>query len=181
MTSILFSVIWLLLTDSQPTIRKPIQIEQGAIGVWTGPKILDYSYLTTKEGLTGNSVRTMLQDRNGDIWIATNAGITRQNKQGWYSYTIANGLPDNEVLTLHMDKTGQIWAGTRKGLAMFEKDSFKTLPMYRAPRNEKDLPVQTPVHMIYEDNSGQLWFGTDGFGLFKFNGKTLEHVIKPGC
>jgi ligand-binding sensor domain-containing protein len=141
----------------------------------------DYFYFTTADGLSGNSVRTILQDANGDIWLATNGGVTRRNATGFTAYTIANGLPDNEVLTLHLDKKGRIWAGTRKGLARFEKEAFETIPMYREPRPENPLPVQTPVHTIYEDGSGQLWFGTDGFGLFRYDGKTLLNIIKPGC
>ncbi|MBU7576856.1 MAG: hypothetical protein KAF40_02245 [Flavihumibacter sp.] len=169
------------------SIQYVLQDKTGTVWIATGEDGVcvfdgtDFTYFTKNDGLAGNAVRTILQDSEGNVWMATNGGISRKNKQGWTSYTTANGLPDNEILTLYLDKKGILWAGTRKGLAKFENEAFTTLPMFRSPRSPNDQPVQTPVQLIYEDNSGQLWFGTTGFGLFKFDGKTLENVIKPGC
>ncbi|KYP15740.1 two-component regulator propeller domain-containing protein [Flavihumibacter sp. CACIAM 22H1] len=141
----------------------------------------EYHYFRTSDGLAANTVRTMVQDASGTVWIATSGGISRQNANGFTSYTTANGLPDNDVFTLHIDRKGMIWAGTRGGLAKFEKDRFLTVPLYREPKTTEDKPIRTGVNSIYEDKSGQLWFGTNGYGLFKYDGKTLVNVIKPGC
>lgn len=141
----------------------------------------DYHSLNTADGLAGNSVRTIVQDAAGQVWIATNAGVSRRNANGFTNFTRENGLPDNEVLTLHIDRSGRLWAGTRAGLARFENEVFITLPLYQEPRKEKPLPVRTAVKTIYEDKSGQLYFGTEGYGLFRFDGKNLVQVIKPGC
>lgn len=169
------------------SVHQIVEDRTGGIWIATGEAGVclfdgtDYHYFTTADGLAGNTVRTIIQDADGAVWMATNGGISRRTASGFTTYTTANGLPDNEVLTLHIDRKGTLWAGTSSGLAKFDKDGFVSLPMFREPRAEKDQPLKTPVSTIYEDKSGQLWFGTNGFGLFMYNGKTLINVIKPGC
>lgn len=141
----------------------------------------DYHSIRKENGLAGNTVRTIVQDAAGQVWIATNAGVSRRNANGFTNFTRENGLPDNEVLTLHIDRSGRLWAGTRAGLARFENEAFTSLPLYQEPRKEKPMPVQTAVKTIYEDRSGQLYFGTEGYGLFRFDGKNLVQVVRPGC
>ncbi|MBC6491532.1 two-component regulator propeller domain-containing protein [Flavihumibacter stibioxidans] len=169
------------------SVQQVLEDKSGHLWIATGEEGVvffdgrDYHSIRTENGLAGNSVRTIVQDAAGQVWMATNGGVSRRNANGFTNFTRENGLPDNEVLTLHIDSKGRLWAGTRSGLARFDQEAFTTLPMYQEPRKEKAVPIRTAIRNIYEDKSGHLWFGTEGYGLFKFDGKNLVNVVRPGC
>ncbi len=53
--------------------------------------------------------------KDGDVWIATNAGLTRysDSKDTWSYYTRADGLPSNEANAIAFDSNGNIYLGTQ--------------------------------------------------------------------
>src|SRR5690348_13887593 len=71
----------------------------------------DFHYIefTTKDGLAGNTVYDMCQDRDGFLWFATEAGVSRYDGNSFTNYTTKDGLPDNEVLKIYGDSRGRVW------------------------------------------------------------------------
>lgn len=60
-------------------------------------------------------VRTLVEDRQGALWIGAGSGLYRRWPDGRTErYTTEHGLPANDVLALLMDADGQLWVGTRK-------------------------------------------------------------------
>lgn len=58
---------------------------------------------------------------DGDVWIATNAGLSRYSLQNdtWRYYTRADGLPSDQIQALAFDSIGNVYAGTQcDGLAI---------------------------------------------------------------
>jgi signal transduction histidine kinase/ligand-binding sensor domain-containing protein len=72
-----------------------------------------------RQGLPMNEISTVLQDREGSVWVGTvGAGLSRWLGYGnWESYTELEGLPSDQVWSLLADGFGGIWAGTSSGLA----------------------------------------------------------------
>lgn len=70
---------------------------------------LSYLHYTTAEGLAGNTVYDVVQDKDGFIFFATENGLTRYDGKEFITYTIADGLSDNEVLKLFADSKGRVW------------------------------------------------------------------------
>ncbi|MCE5240881.1 IPT/TIG domain-containing protein [bacterium] len=66
-------------------------------------------------------VRDALAARSGDIWIATDYGVTRWDGRGqWRHYdTLNSGLGCNIVLGLAEDDQGRIWMATARGVSSF--------------------------------------------------------------
>lgn len=87
---------------------------------------------TADDGLPGTSVKDIIQDRNGWLWMATHGGLVRYDG---YEFTVFKPDPNYErgsygnfVYSLYQDSSGLIWAGTlNQGLYTFdpEKASFK--------------------------------------------------------
>jgi ligand-binding sensor domain-containing protein len=79
----------------------------------------NYSAFTMKDGLPSNMVYRCLEDNEGFLWIATDAGIVRFDGKHFQVFTTADGLPDNEVLAVVKENDGTIWV-----------NCFKQVPAY---------------------------------------------------
>jgi signal transduction histidine kinase/ligand-binding sensor domain-containing protein len=85
--------------------------------------------LNKKTGLTSNDVRELFEDRNGDIWIGTIAGLQRLHEGIFTSYTSRDGLApgNNQYDAIFEDAKGSIWAGTlEEGIAQWQNEQWHT-------------------------------------------------------
>ncbi|CAB0150295.1 Response regulator PleD [Pseudidiomarina piscicola] len=118
-----------------------------------------------------NEIRT-LEIIDGAIWIGTDEGLFRLNEDTNQFEGInlesdsefASNMRVNDIL--FDDSSGQantIWIGTNKGLYPLDSRSLSLL----------DGPQQTPtlrgidIRSLYQDDTGIIWVGTRGQGLFK--------------
>jgi ligand-binding sensor domain-containing protein len=76
-----------------------------------------WTNLTTKDGLAGDIVYSVIQDSKGVFWFGTNNGVSRYDGKTWRNLDSKTGLLDNNVYALAMAPNGDIWAGTRRGVA----------------------------------------------------------------
>ncbi len=76
-----------------------------------------WSNFSAGQGLAGNIVYSMAQDREGVLWFGTNNGVSRYDGKTWKSITVKDGLLDRNVYALAVAPNGDVWAGTRKGVA----------------------------------------------------------------
>ena len=73
-----------------------------------------YKAFTVIDGLPSNYIYRALEDNNGYLWIATDAGVARFDGQSFQIFTTDNGLPDNEVLSIFKETNGRIWVNCFK-------------------------------------------------------------------
>lgn len=103
------------------------------------------------------------------IYVATDYGIFqfRDNKLSAH-LTIQSGLPHNVVKSLFTDSEGRMWISTSNSqLTYIEQGEIKSISV---PLDN----ILIQIRCITEDNSGNLWFGTDGLGVIK---KTANNEI----
>lgn len=136
-------------------------------------QIKHFVHYTTKEGLSNNTVWTILQDRKGNMWFGTYGGsVCKFDGKSFTHYTKAAGLGSNTVLSMHEDKSGHLWFGTfDSGVCKFDGKSFYQY-------STKEGLSNNTVWSIYEDKSGNLWFGTYGGGVSKFNGNCVDDLLR---
>lgn len=130
-------------------------------------------YFSTRDGLSGNQVTGIVEDRRGNLWFSTSGGISRYDGKHFTNFTEKDGLTSNEVWSLCEDSRGTIWAGTANGLCKYSPgDGAKfcpfTLPQALVPDPAPRFSTQR-VSFIMEDKGGNLWFGTDGAGVCKYD------------
>src|SRR5258706_11726638 len=73
---------------------------------------------TVEDGLSSNVVNTIVQTRNGFLWIGTDAGLDRFNGKH-FTPTYFRGprtTPQGIVSALAEGPDGDLWVGTRNGL-----------------------------------------------------------------
>ena len=73
--------------------------------------------LTTKDGLAGNIVYSIAQDKQGTLWFGTSNGVSRYDGKSWKNLGVHDGLLDRNVYAITVAPNGDVWAGTRKGVA----------------------------------------------------------------
>lgn len=86
----------------------------GGVSRFDGKRWVSYS---TKEGLAGNIVYSIAQDKNGMFWFGTDNGVSRYDGKNWRTFGRQEGLLDNNVYTLAVTPNNEIWAGTKRGVA----------------------------------------------------------------
>ncbi|MES2445951.1 MAG: two-component regulator propeller domain-containing protein [Bacteroidota bacterium] len=132
--------------------------------------------LTTKNGLSANTINTIIQDKTGLIWFGTNDGLNKFDGTNFTVYTYNSNdslsIPSNDITSLLEDKTGRLWIGTGGGgLAYYDAkhNVFKSFKGEGIPNRKSVFNVLN----LYEDQNGNIWVGTFG-GYRIINRKTLK-------
>jgi diguanylate cyclase (GGDEF)-like protein len=125
------------------------------------------------------SILSLLQDRQGFIWIGTHSGgLYRYNGYQAVKYTHdprkRASLPNDRVSALFEDRQGRIWAGTQDGLARFDPatSSFIQTALPPGPSSQRI------VKAIAGDGAGGMWVATWG-GLLHVDpasGRVARHA-----
>jgi ligand-binding sensor domain-containing protein len=76
------------------------------------------------DGLPGDSVRAILEDKEGTLWIGTSGGLARWASNQKSTFTTENGLVDDVILQLVEDDDGHLWLGTRLGIMRIKTSEF---------------------------------------------------------
>ena len=78
------------------------------------------------------------------------------------------GLGNNHIRCILQDDTGFMWFGTQNGL--YKYDGYKFTGYFHDPGDPNSLSYNW-VSTLCKDRSGNLWIGTFGGGLNKFNSR----------
>ncbi len=73
--------------------------------------------LTQKDGLAGDVVFSVAQDKDGVFWFGTNKGLSRYDGENWHTFTHSDGLLSNNVYAIATTDSGGVWVGTKNGVA----------------------------------------------------------------
>jgi len=149
-----------------------------------------FTNFTQKEGLINNKVFCIAQDKPGNLWFGTyGGGVSKYDGQSFTNYTVKEGLCNNFVLSILQDKNGNLWFGTdgggvsnlilEKSDRLDEKEATKSqsVPQFINYTTKEGLP-NNYVFSLFQDNNENIWFGTGGGGVAKFDGKYFTHYAE---
>jgi ligand-binding sensor domain-containing protein len=126
-----------------------------------------------KSGLPSNTCFFSLQDSQGYIWVATDAGVSRFDGKYFRNYSIDDGLPDNQILQIKEDRSGKIWFLSFSGKLSYY---FKGKVYNEANSSLLHLlKFNEIIVSFFEDQRGHIWFGSNKNQLYRYDG---EHLIK---
>lgn len=163
----------LLKYDRKTFTHVPIPFSDTS-GVW-----LDKVYPI----INPNTVHSLAEDRNGDIWIGTGgAGAYRYDGEEFTSFQAEMGrkqedsLYHNWITSIIEDDIGNIWFSsmTRGGASRFDGKKFELFM-------PKDGLFTDMVRTIFQDSQGAIWFGykaTNDGGLTRFDGTSFVNYSK---
>jgi ligand-binding sensor domain-containing protein len=127
-------------------------------------------------GLSDNSVYAIYRD-NDFIWIGTNKGglDLLDLKSGKFKY-FTNNIKDNTTISsntirsIYKDSRNKLWVGTVSGLNLYNENDSTFYSFVN--RTGKSNMSNINVLCIHEDAKKDLWFGTHGGGINKYDYRT---------
>jgi signal transduction histidine kinase/ligand-binding sensor domain-containing protein len=159
-----------LITDMVIDRRGVLWIagSQGVIEISPSGKRRRY---TERDGLPDDFVRALCEDRDGNLWAATNSGIARLEGSA-FSAPGGTGARDRDLVrSLFEDREGDLWIGAANGLTRLRDDLFTSYG------KSEGLPSDEP-NAVYQDRTGRVWVGYHGSGLALF-GRAPAPVALP--
>lgn len=124
-----------------------------------------------ENSLPDNHINGIFQDSRRNLWIATEGGLCKyeKNKNRFTRYNTKNGLPDNLIFRILEDEKYDLWISTSKGLVCFNPDGGN-IKTYK--QSNGLLSDQFNYNSSYKDTDGTMYFGS-GKGLIAFNPSQL--------
>lgn len=134
-------------------------------------------HLTTADGLPNNSIRSFVEDRYGNVWIGTAAGVVYVTKGGSVvEPETSDDIDLSHVLVnqLYCDTAGRIWMLTsgEKGLYLCLGNTFKRY-------KQLDFLGNYNTSSISQDENGDFWIGLSQDGIVRISNEKVE-LIKTG-
>jgi ligand-binding sensor domain-containing protein len=90
----------------------------GGLAHFDGKSFRNY---TTKDGLPGNHVFMLHRTASGDMWVGTNAGLSRMKNEKFETLTTNDGLFSNTVFSMDTSGDGTMWVGSFGGVSRLAK------------------------------------------------------------
>ncbi len=117
------------------------------------------------------------QDLNGNLWIASEEGVLKNNSRFYKTYNNYEGLPEklnNRITQLFIDSKQQIWIGLENDVCKYDKD----LDVFKIVKSNTNT-TPSSVKCITEDSDGTIWIGSLN-GLWKYDSKTntIQLILK---
>jgi len=138
---------------------------------------INFNRLTTNNGLSNNYVSSLIQDRLGFLWFATDDGL---NRFDGYEFKVfrnnsadVKSLSDNSTITLTEDDSGRIWIGTKTGYINCYDPVFDKFTYWKIG---SDITKENLITIIYFDKKFNAWIGTYRSGLYKLDIKTGKTI-----
>ena len=112
------------------------------------------------EGLSGATVLSVLEDREGNIWAATTKGLDRFRDYAVPNISIRQGLSTGVPWSLLAANDGSVWIGTNVGLNRWKNGSISVFGT-RASRADAGGKLNgSPPESLFEDCTGRIWVST---------------------
>jgi len=142
------------------------QKEEGGIGVYQiQPGKIEL--FTSEDGLGGNNILSIFEDREGRLWFGTaKGGLSRYDGLYFTNFTEHHGLASNDVRNIYQDAQNRLWFATSKGISFYDGHTFTT------QTTQNGLP-SNDIRDITQDHQNNIWIAT-AKGAARYNGHTWQ-------
>lgn len=147
---------------------------------YDGKRIVRY---TKQDGLAGDQVAGIQQDKKGALYFTTNGGVSKYDGKSFQTLPELHMDAPDKGWRLHKDDLWFTYGSDGGGPSRYDG---KTLYCLRFPKHElEDAKVALKpksnmyaIYTIYKDKRGYLWFGTGNEGLCRYDGKTINWLYE---
>lgn len=150
-----------------------------------------FTNFTTKDGLSDNDVRVIIEDKTGNILFGTKTGICKYDGKSFSKHTQTEDASKKPISSLIEDSKGNLWFGVwNEGVYRYDGKIFdnflnnnvhdETFPLF--PQKDKqpfNLGNENQLILdILEDKLGNIWFSSwNGGGVWRYDGKSFKNYL----
>ncbi len=128
------------------------------------------------DGLSNNSVHSIIQDHQGFMWFGTESGLNRYDGNNFKAYynkaNDINSLSANSVKNILKELNGSLWIITSSGQINSFNLEFNDITRHTFVDKSSSLITSEKTAQIDKDN--RLWFSYQNEGLYSVNLNTNE-------
>ncbi len=144
-------------------------VERGLIHVHNGRT----DVFTQSDGLSGNVVLSLIEDREGNVWVASTGGLDRFRELPVATISVKQGLSSDATEAVLAATDGSIWIGAHQGLTRWKNG--QTTIFGKASGLPDDAPQS-----LFQDDRGRIWASPrHGLAYFK-DGRFVAVNAVPG-
>ncbi len=120
-----------------------------------------YKHYGVDEGLPSSEIYDVYQGKDGNIWFATDKGLSLYNGYEFKNFDINDGLPGNVVLRFYPQTNGQIWCYTYHNQALFYfNETFDGFTAYKYNnRLQKEFSPSSIIKSCFIDETNTIHIG----------------------
>ena len=163
-----------LLTDRDIDANRLLRDREGGLWIGTVERGLVHIHegrtdvFSRANGLSGDVVLSLFEDREGNIWVATTGGLDRFRELPVTTVSVKQGLSSDATQSVLAATDGSTWVGAHEGLTRWKNGQTTTFG------KADGLPDDGP-ESLFQDDHGRVWVSTRG-GLAYFRGDRFVAV-----
>jgi PAS domain S-box-containing protein len=172
---------WSLLDARQgvPTTSVTVSFIDAEGSPWLGGLSLhrwlgagQWASYTTREGLPSDVIWSIVRDRTGTLWVATDQGLCFATADGWSTVPFTRGLG---IKTIAFASDGSLWLGAAELQVIHWSRATGTVERYRAEAGLRGSQITT----IVVDPEGAVLVAAEEGGLREAKPGTTPLVFRP--
>ncbi len=181
------SVVGVLMEDSKKRLWIGSGWAHSGLALYDRERDRFTRFLPNPGQIVGNDVRSMVEDRQGQLWLGTDNGIAHLRPETGVIRRFPLvpdsriGAPEAVVTSLFEDRQGRLWVGTDAGLLQFDRRRGEYVRWPRPSSDQAGLR-RADVWDIYEDGEGAFWVATLDDGLHRVDvsaGRETRYLPDP--
>jgi len=130
-------------------------------------------------GLSDDTINTLFEDRERNVWIATAGGLDRFRDFAAPTFSVNQGLSNALLSSVLPDRDGGVWLGTYGGLNQWKNGRITVFRTDGVRRSGKLNGL--PPNSLFQDDRGRIWVATiDGTGYLENNRFTPVSGVPGG-
>ena len=98
-------------------------LDRGLIHVYRGKT----DVFSKSDGLSGDLIFSLFEDREGNIWVSTNGGLDRFRDLTVSTISLKQGLSTDNAWSVLAARDGSVWVGTGDGLNKWSNGQISTI------------------------------------------------------
>ena len=148
-----------------------------------------FRVFTNADGLAGDTVKDIFEDKTGTLWFATSSGVSHYDGETFNTITV-NGpigmdvLPHwwSQITAIAQDTAGNFWFGSTAGITYYDVQTTRfrhfAVDSDFAPFQEMGQARSANITDLQFDTNDNLWMSQssgseENSGIRRFNGKKL--------
>lgn len=112
------------------------------------PPAVMFKQLSTTEGLSNNSVRSIYRDNRGFLWVGTESGLNKYDGYSFQQYYQNNSdLPDDAISEIFEGPDDNVWIRTSSGYSIYNYKTGKFDNDYKPILDGLQIPSKNILRM----------------------------------